>query len=208
MLFILTGNVQIGKSRWLERLADDLTRLGVTCYGVIAPGIWVESNTDAANDQGYEKLGINNLLLPDNVTVFFAQRADIARANGTYADLSQAGRVGLGWHIDDAAIARVNEHLSSIEKRAEDDRRRKLLVIDELGPRARSRIGSCRGDEVAAQWPLRGYEGRARGSSRNLCRTCRIPFCRNLERRPTHCAHPARRGIGQTSPGGIEPPKE
>ena len=39
----------------------------------------------------------------------------------------------MGWHIDDAAIARVNEHLSSIEKRAEDDRRRKLLVIDELG---------------------------------------------------------------------------
>ncbi len=133
MLFILTGNIQIGKSRWLERLADDLTRLDVTCYGVIAPGIWVESNTDAANDQGYEKLGINNLLLPDNVTVPFAQRADIARANGTYADLSQAGRVGLGWHIDDAAIARVNEHLSSIEKRAEDDRRHKLLVIDELG---------------------------------------------------------------------------
>ena len=134
MLFILTGNVQIGKSRWLERLADDLTRLDVTCYGVIAPGIWVESNTDAANDQGYEKLGINNLLLPDNVTVPFAQRADIARwAKGTYADLSQAGRVGLGWHIDDAAIARVNEHLSSIEKRAEDDRRHKLLVIDELG---------------------------------------------------------------------------
>lgn len=133
MLFILTGNVQIGKSRWLERLADDLTRLDVTCYGVIAPGIWVESNTDAANDQGYEKLGINNLLLPDNVTVPFAQRADIARANGTYADLSQAGRVGLGWHIDDAAIARVNEHLSSIEKRVEDDRRHKLLVIDELG---------------------------------------------------------------------------
>ena len=133
MLFILTGNVQIGKSRWLERLADDLTRLDVTCYGVIAPGIWVESNTDAANDQGYEKLGINNLLLPDNVTVPFAQRADIACANGTYADLSQAGRVGLGWHIDDAAIARVNEHLSSIEKRAEDDRRHKLLVIDELG---------------------------------------------------------------------------
>lgn len=133
MLFILTGNIQIGKSRWLERLADDLSRLDVTCYGVIAPGIWVESDTDAANDQGYEKIGISNILLPDNVTIPFAQRADIARANGTYADLSQAGRIGLGWHIDDTAIARANEHLSSIEKRAEDDRRRKLLVIDELG---------------------------------------------------------------------------
>lgn len=133
MLFILTGNVQIGKSRWLEHLADDLSRLVITCYGVIAPGIWVESDTDAANDQGYEKLGINNLLLPDNVTIPFAQRADIAHTNGTYADLSQAGRIGLGWHIDDAAIARVNEHLSSIEKRAEGDERRKLLIIDELG---------------------------------------------------------------------------
>mgnify|MGYP000526912477 FL=1 len=129
MLFILTGNIQIGKSRWLERLA----RLDVTCYGVIAPGIWVESDTDAVNDQGYEKIGISNILLPDNVTIPFAQRADIARANGTYADLSQAGRIGLGWHIDDTAIARANEHLFSIEKRAEDDRRRKLLVIDELG---------------------------------------------------------------------------
>lgn len=133
MLFILTGNIQIGKSRWLERLADDLSRLDVTCYGVIAPGIWVESDTDAVNDQGYEKIGISNILLPDNVTIPFAQRADIARANGTYADLSQAGRIGLGWHIDDAAITRVNEHLSSIEKRAEDDEKRKLLVIDELG---------------------------------------------------------------------------
>lgn len=133
MLFILTGNIQIGKSRWLERLADDLSRLDVTCYGVIAPGIWVESDTDAVNDQGYEKIGISNILLPDNVTIPFAQRADIARANGTYADLSQAGRIGLGWHIDDTAIARANEHLFSIEKRAEDDRRRKLLVIDELG---------------------------------------------------------------------------
>ena len=122
MLFILTGNIQIGKSRWLECLADDLSRLDVTCYGVIAPGIWVESDTDAANDQGYEKIGISNILLPDNVTIPFAQRADIARANGTYADLSQAGRIGLGWHIDDTAIARANEHLSSIEKRAEDDR--------------------------------------------------------------------------------------
>lgn len=133
MLFILTGNIQIGKSRWLERLADDLSRLDVTCYGVIAPGIWVESDTDAVNDQDYEKIGISNILLPDNVTIPFAQRADIARANGTYADLSQAGRIGLGWHIDDTAIARANEHLFSIEKRAEDDRRRKLLVIDELG---------------------------------------------------------------------------
>lgn len=134
MLFILTGNVQIGKSRWLERLADDLSRLGIACYGVIAPGIWVESSTNAANDQGYEKLGISNLLLPDNVTVPFAHRADIARANGMYADLSQAGRVGLGWHIDDAAIA-LRERAPSLDQRNERKATggAKLLVIDELG---------------------------------------------------------------------------
>lgn len=97
------------------------------------PGHLGRIEHECCQRQGYEKLGINNLLLPENVMVPFAQRADIARTNGTYADLSQAGRVGLGWHIDDAAIARVNEHLSSIEKRAEDDKRRKLLIIDELG---------------------------------------------------------------------------
>ncbi len=133
MLYILTGEVQIGKSRWLEQLANDLGQAGVTCLGVIAPGVWIESDSAAANEHGYEKLGIDNLLLPERILIPFAQRVDIARENGTYHEESQAGRVGLGWHINEDALARVNAHLASIPKRAKSITGRKLLVIDELG---------------------------------------------------------------------------
>jgi len=133
MLFILTGDVQIGKSRWLEQLVNSLSRADITCYGVLAPGIWIESTSPAANDQGYEKLGINNVLLPDGILVHFAQRADIARKNGTYVDTSQAGQAKLGWHIDDGAIVRVNKHLATTVSRARANEGRKLLVVDELG---------------------------------------------------------------------------
>lgn len=133
MLFILTGDVQIGKSRWLKALVDELAQSGVSCLGVIAPGIWIESSTDAANDQGYEKLGISNLLLPGNITIPFAQRADIALQSGSYVEESQAGRAKLGWHIDDEAIDKVNAHLSTITRLAGEMPGRKLLVIDELG---------------------------------------------------------------------------
>ena len=40
MLFLLTGDVQIGKTRWLERLAAELSGDGVQVAGVLAPGVW------------------------------------------------------------------------------------------------------------------------------------------------------------------------
>ncbi len=133
MLFILTGEVQIGKSRWLEQLVDKLGQTGTTCLGVIAPGVWIESDSDAANDQGYEKLGIENLLLPDRIRIPFAQRVDLARESGAYVEESQAGRVGLAWHIDEGALAHVNRHLAGLPRHAMVDACPALLVIDELG---------------------------------------------------------------------------
>lgn len=47
MLFVLTGDVQIGKTRWLERLVSDLEERRVISYGVIAPGIWVDRRDEA-----------------------------------------------------------------------------------------------------------------------------------------------------------------
>lgn len=38
MLFLLTGEVQIGKTRWLESLVTELADCGVSCVGVLAPG--------------------------------------------------------------------------------------------------------------------------------------------------------------------------
>ncbi|MDD6289009.1 MAG: nucleoside-triphosphatase, partial [Eggerthellales bacterium] len=42
MLLILTGEIQIGKTRWLQELVCELQEEGVAVSGVIAPGIWVE----------------------------------------------------------------------------------------------------------------------------------------------------------------------
>lgn len=63
MLFILTGDVRIGKRRWLCGLADGLEKAGLPVCGVIAPGRWRKSLGAEADGNGFEKLGIDNLLL-------------------------------------------------------------------------------------------------------------------------------------------------
>ena len=74
MLFVLTGNVQTGKSRWLERLVSDLGQHGVPSYGVLSPGTWAESAGASADANGYEKLGIQSVLLPDGARFCFGVR--------------------------------------------------------------------------------------------------------------------------------------
>lgn len=133
MLFVLTGDFQIGKTRWLKALIDKLVQAGITCFGVIAPGQWVKSDTDKANAQGFEKLGIDNLLLPENIVIPFAQRIDLARKDGSFVEESQAGQAKLGWYIDDKAIDKVNLYLSTIDSLINETLGRKVLVIDELG---------------------------------------------------------------------------
>ena len=144
MLFLLTGEVQIGKTRWLEKLVADLAERGVLCAGVLAPGQWVASAGERADGNGYEKLGIDNVLLPGGERVPFARRRDLARADGTFDERSQAARAELAWHISDAAIERVNAHFEKLRfpARAEADaesevppppRQPGLLVVDELG---------------------------------------------------------------------------
>lgn len=133
MLYILTGQVQIGKSRWLERLVRDLQEKGTECYGVISAGVWVRSSSSHANESGFEKLGIDSILLPDWQRFEFAQRLDLVKASGSYDKESQAGKVGLGWHISDDAIVRVNDHFAHIAKARSKHEVKGLLVVDELG---------------------------------------------------------------------------
>lgn len=118
MLFLLTGEVQIGKTRWLESLINDLTELGVPCAGVLAPGQWVPSTSSLADGNGFEKLGIDNVLLPGGESIAFARRQDLARAEGSFDEGSQAARAALAWHIDDAAIEQVNAHFDGLAARA------------------------------------------------------------------------------------------
>ena len=159
MLLILTGDVQTGKTRWLERLIAELEARGIGTQGVIAPGVWrsgddPQANAEFVDSNGFEKLGIDNVLLPQNERIAFARRRDIALAEGLLDPNAQSEKANLMWHIDDAAIARVNEHLASLphpvsktpgarvaqdaqEARVAQDAKAaqapSLLVIDELG---------------------------------------------------------------------------
>lgn len=132
MLFLLTGEVQIGKTRWLESLVTELADCGVSCVGVLAPGQWVPSKGEHADANGFEKLGIDNVLLPSGERIPFARRGDLARADGTFDEESQAAKAELAWHIDDAAIDRVNAHFNEIATHA-SAAAPGLLIVDELG---------------------------------------------------------------------------
>lgn len=134
MLFFLTGDIQIGKTRWLERQVDLLEERGVRSCGVIAPGVWIASSGPRADSNGLEKTGINNMLLPERKVVPFAVRRDIAVSEGVLDENSQSEKSKMGWHIDDRAIDAVNRHFEDIRDTVDfehDDPG--LLVIDELG---------------------------------------------------------------------------
>ena len=140
MLFILTGTIQTGKTRWLQQLIADLERHGVTPCGVVAPGTWIEHRlADGSID--YEKTGIDNELLPTHERISFARRADLATREGTFDAHSQSAQLKLAWSIEDAAIDAVNSHFGRLRDEARqpdpDARRllsnRNLLIVDELG---------------------------------------------------------------------------
>lgn len=164
MLFALTGGIQTGKTRWLCRLVEALGAEGVRCAGVTAPGVWRKRQLGATLPEGeravdsraeseYEKLGIDNVLLPGGERVPFARRVDLACQAGAYDSRSQSARAGLGWAIDDAAIARVNDHFRELAAEAETEieaaeagagavdpspadacpHAASLLIVDELG---------------------------------------------------------------------------
>ncbi len=124
MLFILTGGVQSGKTRWLERLVAELAADGVESRGVLAPGVW---RPRADGDDGglrppgsgegaYEKLGIDNVLLPQGERLRFARRRDLAERDGQ-AEPGQPERGGAaGMEIPGEALARVNAHFEMLAK--------------------------------------------------------------------------------------------
>ncbi len=170
MLFFLTGDIQTGKTRWLSSLVQDLERFGMRAVGVLAPGVWrersaceiaarkarcedgkagngdiVHAHPDPSGAGRFEKLGIDNVLLPQHERIAFARRRDLAREAGAYRPGSQSARAGLGWEIDDGAVARVNAHFARLAAEAATRAEAgqggggagrgagSLLVVDELG---------------------------------------------------------------------------
>ncbi|MCL1847915.1 MAG: hypothetical protein FWF91_08165 [Coriobacteriia bacterium] len=151
MLFILTGEIQAGKTRWLMRLADEIAGLGVICHGLLTPGVWRTSEPEgglgsepggkSGGEPGcepggeghrYEKLGIEALLLPDGRRFSFAKRQDLVEQDGTDRADWQSSQAGLGWVIPDEAIHAVNRHFDELATSI-SGKGVALLVVDELG---------------------------------------------------------------------------
>ena len=145
MIYFLTGDIQIGKTRWLSRLVEELESDGVLCEGVLAPGIWRQDSLD-----NYEKLGINNELLPDHEVITFALRDDIAKEKNLFDDNAESAHAGMKWHISDRAIELVNNHFLKLHQHKfnllntssttingnclkNSDAQKRVLIIDELG---------------------------------------------------------------------------
>ena len=143
MLFLLTGDVQIGKTRWLESLCASLQAAGTCVAGVVAPGQWVpRPEGQSGGKHGFdgagrfEKLGIDNVLLPQGERIEFARRRDLAAGGKAFAEGAQAKAAKLGWAISDTAIAQVNAHFAALAKQAANETRlapHAMLVVDELG---------------------------------------------------------------------------
>ena len=128
MLFLLTGDVQIGKTRWLEKLCRDLAAAGVCVAGVIAPGQWVPraegqpGGRHGFDGEGrFEKLGIDNVLLPQGERIAFARRRDLAEGDQPFAQGEQAKAAQLAWAISDEAIAQVNNHFTMLAAMGQRD---------------------------------------------------------------------------------------
>lgn len=143
MLFLLTGDVQIGKTRWLENLCASLQAAGTCVAGVVAPGQWApRPEGQPGGKHGFdgtgrfEKLGIDNVLLPQGTRIEFARRRDLAAKSKAFTEGTQAKAAKLGWAISDTAIAQVNAHFATLAKQAANETRlapRAVLVVDELG---------------------------------------------------------------------------
>ena len=106
MLFLLTGDVQIGKTRWLEDLCASLQAAGTCVAGVVAPGQWAprpegqpggKHGFDGAGR--FEKLGIDNVLLPQSKRIEFGTpprpcgRGQGVRRRGA----GKGGEAGMGY---------------------------------------------------------------------------------------------------------------
>ena len=161
MLYFLTGEIQTGKTRWLQAHIEELEREGLSVYGVLSPGIWRKreagelAQNRASCPGEFEKLGINCILYPSREQFVFAQRRDLAQKAGECDTGSQSAKAQLGWAIADETIARVNSHFASIAHLAQECEKtspanaekfktqketpnsnvanKGLLVIDELG---------------------------------------------------------------------------
>ena len=146
MLFVLTGSIQTGKTRWLEAMVERMRCAGVEVFGVIAPGVWADRRHDTercehVDENGFEKLGIDNVLLPSGERIPFARRTDLAIRESRFDPQAQSARAGLGWHIDEGALRRVDTHFAAMLPREAAGVDFETPAVHDEGPRLQSATG-------------------------------------------------------------------
>ncbi len=77
MLYMLTGEIQMGKTRWLERRVDEARAAGIDVHGVLAPGAWREEARGPS-----ERAGLGWAMSSAAVARVDAHFANLARAAG------------------------------------------------------------------------------------------------------------------------------
>ena len=107
-LFVMTGEIQSGKTTWIKRMLAQAQARGLSFSGVYTPAVF----------EGGTKTAIDAVLLPQQERLRLAHFRDGACPDGVHR---------LAWEFDEAAMARCNGHLGSLGHS-------RLLLIDELGP--------------------------------------------------------------------------
>ena len=156
MLYLLTGDIQTGKTRWLEARLAEAEAAGVEVHGVLSPGVWVPRE-----DGGFEKTGIDLVFYPSHERVRFADRLspdDVAEEDedgydepeviGGIEKLTGAPLEGeapmphpvhadggiLGWKFYSYWFGQVNALFADLRKDREPaGTEKRLVVIDEIG---------------------------------------------------------------------------
>jgi nucleoside-triphosphatase THEP1 len=122
-LFILTGEIESGKTSWLLELLRSAATQGLKVSGLVSPAVF----------EAGHKIGIDALLLPQHQRMSFATLAKPQSREvkaGCNHEHVKTNNPRLKWNFNEQAIAEINKHFAKLSADLADS----LLIIDELGP--------------------------------------------------------------------------
>ncbi len=124
MLYLLTGEIESGKTSWLKRVIAAMQANEAALSGFISPAVFTGA------DQTFEKVAIDCQLLPEGITLRFGWRDDQV-GNGAGALYSPpVSAVRLRWQFDDEVMRLLNDRLACYDNEHPTPG---LLIVDELG---------------------------------------------------------------------------
>lgn len=141
-LFVLTGKVQQGKTRWLETQLAALQAAGVGVHGLLAPGIWEPAAVSEEHPHGFEKRGIDWVFYPTHERLTYAVRTDLLAETAGWAQVPPTfDGSTMEWTFSTDAFARANAFFAALGEGGEGEasgaasgaEAARLLVVDEIG---------------------------------------------------------------------------